>query len=383
MKRVNTVLIAVLLAVTCTLATGQRKDGGFVAHLISCVDSNFDKVHSGEVAFTIRREPTDEGQRTLPKAAQQLREKGLQGADSLLLKDLVIEETKGRFVFSGHRFRIEARQQRDERLVESVASASKETSSQETSVLVSFDGTRFAYLSGARRGVVTNEVETSLSDLRVPHVLSVPENPARPAWERWSETLRRAYQDGRLRLVRVEGQAPKRTYVVKILRHSPQSGALPPLYELVHFKEEWGCMPAKIETYDTVPYQGRMVTWKKSESRVDSVVRIGTAGWFPSSITEVTWGGEIGAPVTSPLVPVAQTRVTIELSKPNARYPDKLFAPNFPPGTFVFDRLSNTYYVVKTPLLNAPTSIGALLIVVLLVVFVAWRLHSLKKKEGG
>lgn len=383
MKRLSSMLTAVLVAAICAMTTGQPKDEGIVAQLITCADSNFVRVHSGEATFTIRRAPTDEGRRVLPKAIQQLREKGFQGADLLLLEDLVKEETKGQFVFSGSRFRIEARQQREESPVESIASANKKVSFQESSVLVFFDGTRFAYLSGARRGVVTNEVETAVSDLRVPHVLSVSENPTRPVSQRWSETLRRAYKDGRLRLVRVEGQSPKRTYVVKILRHSPQSGALPPLYELVYFKEEWGYMPAKIETYDAEPYQGRMVTWKKSESRVDSVVRVGTAGWFPSSITEITWGGEIGAPATSPLVAVAETRVTIKLSKPNARYPDKLFAPNFPPGTFVFDRLSNTYYVVKTPLFNAPKSIGALLIVLLLAVFLVWRLHSLRKKAGG
>lgn len=381
MKRVSTVLIAVLLSVTCTLATGQHRDEDIVAHLISCVDSNFNGVRSGEATFTLRRKPTEEGQRVLPKAALQLREKGFPGADSLLLEDLVMEEMKGRFVFSGSRFRIEGRQQRDEKLKELAASANKKMSPQQTPLLVSFDGRRFAYLSGARRGVVTNEAETPLSDLRVPHVLSVPENPGLVS-QRWSETLRRAYQDGRLRLVRVEGKAPKRTYVVKILKSSPQFDALPPLYELVYFKEEWGCMPAKIEIYDTVPYEGRMVTWKKFESRVDSVARIGTAGWFPSSITEVTWGGEIGAPITSPLVPVAETRTDIEWFKPNARYSDNLFAPRFPPDTLVHDKLSNTHYLVHRPLLNAPAGIGALLLVALLVAFVAWRIHLLRRKAG-
>lgn len=317
----------------------------------------------------------------LPKAAKQFLKKGFQGAESVLLEDLVVEEIVGRLVFSGTRFRIEARMRRDEKLLRRADTTPQKQSVIETPLWISFDGKRFAYLSSARRGFVTDKMEMAVPDLRVPHVLSISEDPSHPGWVSWSQTLRRAYDEGHLQLMRVERQAPRRIFVVKLWETAPRSDTLPPPYRLIYFKEEWGCMLAKIETYDVVPYQGRMVEWKKSESSVDRVVPIGTGGWFPSFISEVTWGGELGAPVTSPLVPVKRSWATIELSKPNARYPNKVFAPSFPPGTFVTDKLSNTYYVVRRPLLNVPTGIGALFMVALVVGFVVWRIHSLKKQR--
>ncbi|GIV17334.1 MAG: hypothetical protein KatS3mg022_2769 [Armatimonadota bacterium] len=380
MKRLS-VLMVVLVIVLCSGVATQPKDESILSHIMSCVDSNLNKVRSGEVTFTIRREPTSEGRMVLPKAAKQFLKEGFQGADSILLEDLVVEEIVGRMVFSGTRFRIEARVQRDEKFLMHANTNHQKRSVIETPLWISFDGKRFAYLSSTRQGFITDKMEMPVPDLRVPHVLSICEHPSQPGWVSWSQTLRRAYDEGRLQLVRLESQAPRRIFVVKLLETAPRSDRLPSPYRLIYFKEEWGCMPAKIETYDVVPYQGRVVEWKKSESSVERVVPTGTGGWFPSFISEVTWGGELGAPVTSPLVPVKRSWSTIELSKPNARYSNKVFAPSFPPGTFVTDKLSNTYYVVRHPLVNVPTGIGALFMVVSLVGFIVWRIRSLKKQQ--
>jgi hypothetical protein len=380
MKRLGAFTVVLVIAL-CSGVAAQSKDESILSHLISCVDSNLNKVRSGEVTFTIRREPTSEGRMVLPKTAKQFLKEGFQGADSILLEDLVVEEIVGRLVFSEKRFRIEARMRRDEKFLMRAGATHQKQSLMEAPLWISFDGKRFAYLSSARHGFVTDKMEMPVPDLRVPHVLSIFEDPSQPGWVSWSQTLRRAYDEGRLQLVRVESQAPQRTFVVKLLETAPRSDRLPSSYRLIYFKEEWGCMPAKIETYDVVPYQGRVVEWKKSESSVERVVPTDTGGWFPSFISEVTWGGELGAPVTSPLVPVKRSWSTIELSSPNARYSDRVFAPSFPPGTFVTDKLSNTYYVVKHPLLHVPTGIGALFMVVLLVGFVVWRIYSLKKQQ--
>jgi len=69
--------LTVILAV-CSLSWGQV-DKTVVDGLISCADANFRTIRSGEASFVIKRRPTPEGKKVLPKTYQPLVSQGLPG----------------------------------------------------------------------------------------------------------------------------------------------------------------------------------------------------------------------------------------------------------------------------------------------------------------
>jgi hypothetical protein len=354
--------LTVILAV-CSLSWGQV-DKTVVDGLISCADANFRTIRSGEASFVIKRRPTPEGKKVLPKAFRQLVSQGLTGdVVSLYLIEEVVE---GRFIFSGYRFRVDGTRKRTQQADSSGTAAGTDSEQ----IALRYNGKQFAYLSGKKKAVIHTDIAFDIGDLRIPSLLIDGASPAAYS-ETLSEYLRRAQQEGRLKVVKVTGEPPRRTFVVKITL--PTEGTtLPPMHEILHFREEWGCMLTKRELYDAVPYAGRTVTWKKEETLVDNAEQVSGGGWFPTRVRTVYWGGELGAPIKSPLVPVAERVLELRSVKFNTNLRGALFEADFPPGTLVENKISHTFYVVRAPLARV-TTVGSVVLVMLLVGFITWR----------
>jgi hypothetical protein len=355
--------LTVILAV-CSLSWGQV-DKTVVDGLISCADANFRTIRSGEASFVIKRRPTPEGKKVLPKTYQQLVSQGLPGdVVSLYLVDEVVE---GRFVFSGYRFRVDGTRKR----TQSADGTGTATGTDSEQIALRYNGKHFAYLAGKRKAVIHTDLASDIGDLRIPALLIDQAYPAAYS-EALSEYLRRAQAEGRLKLLKVTDEPPRRTFVVKITLPSAATD-LPPMHEILHFREQWGCMLIKRELYDAVPYAGRTVTWKKEETTVDTAEQVPNAGgWFPTRVRTVYWGGEVGAPLTSPLVPVAERVLEFRTMKFNTNPRGALFEADFPPGTLVENKISHTFYVIRAPLARVTTA-GAVILVMLLLGFITWR----------
>ncbi|NSW80741.1 MAG: hypothetical protein HPY54_17135 [Chthonomonadetes bacterium] len=365
------ILTAATLVMVCTSSWGQVSET-VVRGLMSCADTNFQKVHSGELSFSIKKHPTQQGRLVLPRVIQQLASQGL--PSDLVNSYLAEDVTEGRFVFSGYKFRIDGSRKRVPQAGESAPSAGREGEQ----IALRYNGKHFAYLSEKGRAVIQNKPGLDIGDLRVPAILFFARFPRYT--ELPSEYLRRAQQEKRLQVIRVTGELGRRMFVVKITLPSPVA-SLPPMHEVLHFREDWGCMLVKRELYDTVPYAGRTVTWKRVETVVDGAQQVSGGGWFPTQVREVVWGGEIGAPLKYPLVPVAETVLEFRSSQFNRKLRNALFEADFPPGTVVENKVSHTFYVVRTPLGQVKT-VGAVALVLLLVSFIAWRWWLMRQTQG-
>ncbi len=365
-KPILTASLTVILAV-CSLSWGQV-DKTAVDGLISCTDTNYRTIRSGEASFVIKRRPTPEGKKVLPKTFRQLVSQGLPGDVASLY--LIEEVVEGRFIFSGYRFRVDGMRKRTQQ-----ADSSGTDSEQ---IALRYNGKQFAYLSGKKKAVIHTDIAFDIGDLRIPSLLIDGASPAAYS-ETLAEYLRRAQQEGRMQMVKVIGETPRRTFVVKITL--PTEGTtLPPMHEILHFREEWGCMLTKRELYDAVPYAGRTVTWKKEETLVDNAEQVSGGGWFPTRVRTVYWGGELGAPIKSPVVPVAERVLEFRSVKFNTNPRGALFEADFPPGTLVENKISHTFYVVRAPLARM-TTVGSVVLVMLLVGFITWRWWITRRRQ--
>ncbi len=371
-KPIVMVSVMLILAV-CSLSWAQVPQNT-VAYLISCAGTNFRKIRSGEASFLIQRHPTPSGKRVLPRAFRRLVSQGLPGdVVSLYLREEVVE---GRFVFSGYKFRIDGARKRIPPQSGSVTA----TNTDSELIALRYDGKQFAYLTGKQRAVIQKETTLDIGDLRIPALLVDGGRPAVYS-ETLSEYLRRAQQEKRMQVLKVIGEPPRRTFVVKITL--PSEGTdLPPMHEVLHFREEWGCMLTRRELYDTVPYAGRMVTWKKEETLVDRAEQVSRGGWFPTRVRTVYWGGEVGAPLNSPLIPVAERVLEFGSARFNTNLDNALFQADFPPGTVVENKISHTFYIVRTPLGGIRTA-GAVILMALLVGFAFWRWWISRHQPGS
>lgn len=329
------------------------------------------RVRSGRVIFVHTRQPTNEGKRVLPKLASQLASQWPQAAD-FVLSDLYIETISGEMTFRDFQFCIQARRQRDTSLAERARSGSA-GGAPEVRVgmfVVGYDGRRYTLynqVAGWRdMAEVNNEPVSDFADEREPALYVVDYGP-----KRWSDALREEKAAGHLKIVRVEGQSPHRVIVLRVAMVTPTGLNIG--YQILHFAEEWGFMLRRQETYKTSTYAGKTVTWKGHEFRVERATELSPGAWFPLEMVTVFWSGELGAPVTKPLVPVAVRRTTFTVKEWNRPISDSALKPHLPPGTVVYSRSTGRYCREGYPLFGLPRTIGAFVLLVLLSAFLWWR----------
>ncbi|MGQ9488858.1 MAG: hypothetical protein ACUVTY_08910 [Armatimonadota bacterium] len=341
--------------------------------LITHVDNNMDKIRSGQIRFTHTRQPTEEGKRVLPKLAHQIPD-----AAGFVSSFLYVETISGEMTFRGYKWSIQGHRLRDTSLAQKVlgGSAGGQSTREEGQFVVGYDGRRttiYNAAAGNRSGAeIYDGMTTEFTDVRAPALYIHEETP-----QRWSEVLHHARQSGRLKVVRVEGEPGKRVFVLKLILPPPPAPVSdnPNVHWILHFAEEWGYMLRLWEAYQTTTYAGKTVTWKTSDFRVVRAQELSPGVWFPTETVEVSWSGEQGAPLTSPLVPASERRTTITLKEWNRPVSDRALRPRLPAGIVVYDRATGRYYREHYPLFGLPQTIGAVVILVLLGAFLWWRLR--------
>lgn len=343
--------------------------------LIAHVDNNMDRIRSGRVQFTHTRQPTDEGKRVLPKFFHQVPEA------SFVLIDLAVETISGELIFRGYQWCIHGRRWRDISLAEKAGLRLPQGQStiREGQFEVGYDGQRSTVYdvvtTDRDRAYIYRGIGTDFGDVRSPAFYDYDGE----APQQWSEILQRARQSGRLKVVRVDGEAGKRVFVVRFVPYSTaaatKSGETG-LHWILHFAEEWGYMLRLQEFYTTETYAGKTATWKTREFRVVSAQELLPGVWFPTETVEVSWSGEPGAPFTSPLVTAAERRTTITIKEWNRPTSDSALRPRLPAGLIVYDHTTGRYHRETHPLFGLPHTIGADIILVLLGAFLWWRFRK-------